>query len=56
MEKVLDLYVDEVFSRSYIEETLTFDKWKKWLIDEVVGINGVLEYSTLIVNNTIDKD
>ena len=29
---------------------------KKWLIDEVVGINEILEYSTLIVNNAIDKD
>ena len=56
MEKVLDLYVDEVFSRSYTGETLTFDEWKKWLIDEVVGINEILEYSTLIVNNAIDKD
>ena len=53
MEKVLDLYVDEVFSRSYTGETLTFDEWKKWLIDEVVGINEILEYSTLIVNNAI---
>ena len=56
MEKVLDLYVDEVFSRSYTGETLTFDEWKKWLIDEVVGINEILEYSTVIVNNAIDKD
>ena len=56
MEKVLDLYVDEVFSRSYTGETLTFDEWKKWLIDEVVGINEILEYSTIIVNNAIDKD
>lgn len=56
MEKVLDLYVDEVFSRSYTGETLTFDEWKKWLIDEVVGINEILEYSTLIINNAIDKD
>ena len=55
MEKVLDLYVDEVFSRSYTGETLTFDEWKKWLIDEVVGINEILEYSTFIVNNFIDK-
>ncbi len=39
MEKVLDLYVDEVFSRSYTGESLTFDEWKKWVIDEVVGIN-----------------
>ena len=56
MEKVLDLYVDEVFSRSYTGETLTFDEWKKWLIDEVAGINEILEYSTVIVNNAIDKD
>ena len=56
MEKVLDLYVDEVFSRSYTGETLTFDEWKKWLIDEVSGINEILEYSTVIVNNAIDKD
>ena len=56
MEKVLDLYVDEVFSRSYTGETLTFDEWKKWLVDEVAGINEILEYSTVIVNNAIDKD
>ena len=56
MEKVLDLYVDEVFSRSYTGETLTFKKKKKWLIDEVAGINEILEYSTVIVNNAIDKD
>ena len=56
MEKVLDLYIDEFFSRSYTGETLTFDEWKKWLIDEIVGINEILEYSTLIVNNAIDKD
>ena len=42
MEKVLDLYVDEVFSRSYTGESLTFDEWKKWLIDEVIGINEIL--------------
>ena len=56
MEKVLDLYVDEVFSRSYTGETLTFDEWKKWLIDEVAGINEILQYSTVIVHNAIDKD
>ena len=56
MEKVLDLYVDEVFSRSYTGETLTFDEWKKWLVDEVAGINEILEYSSVIVNNAIDKD
>ena len=41
MEKVLDLYVDEVFSISYTGETLTFDEWKKWLIDEVVGMHEI---------------
>ena len=56
MEKVLDLYVDEVFSRSYTEETLTFDEWKNWLLTDVSGINEVLEYSTNIVNNAVQKD
>ena len=49
MEKVLDLYIDEFFSRSYTGETLTFDEWKKWLIDEIVGINEILEYYTLML-------
>ena len=56
MEKVLDLYVDEVFSRSYTGETLTFDEWKNWLLADVSGINEVLEYSTTIVNNALQKD
>ena len=56
MEKVLDLYVDEVFSRSYTGETLTFDEWKNWLLTDVSGINEVLEYSTSIVNNAVQKD
>ena len=56
MEKVLDLYVDEVFSRSYTGETLTFDEWKNWLLNDVSGINEVLEYSTTIVNNALQKD
>ena len=56
MEKVLDLYVDEVFSRSYTGETLTFDEWKNWLLSDVSGINEVLEYSTTIVNNALQKD
>ena len=56
MEKVLDLYVDEVFSRSYTGETLTFDEWKNWLLTDVSGINEVLEYSTNIVNNAVQKD
>ena len=56
MEKVLDLYVDEVFSRSYTGETLTFDEWKNWLTSDVSGIYEVLEYSTTIVNNAIQKD
>ena len=55
MEKVLDLYVDEVFSRSYTGETLTFDEWKNWLLADVSGINEVLEYSTTIVNNALQK-
>ena len=56
MEKVLDLYVDEVFSRSYTGETLTFDEWKNWLLTDVSGINEVLEYSTTIVSNALQKD
>ena len=56
MEKVLDLYVDEVFSRSYTGETLTFDEWKNWLLADVSGINEVLEYSTTIVNNALQKE
>ena len=56
MAKVLDLYVDEVFSRSYTGETLTFDEWKNWLLADVSGINEVLEYSTTIVNNALQKD
>ena len=56
MEKVLDLYVDEVFSRSYTGETLTFDEWKNWLLTDVSGITEVLEYSTTIVNNALQKD
>ena len=56
MEKVLDLYVDEVFSRSYTGETLTFDEWKNWLLADVSGINEVLEYSTTIINNALQKD
>ena len=56
MEKVLDLYVDEVFSRSYTGETLTFDEWKKWLLEEVAGIEEVLDYSTTIVNNACMND
>ena len=56
MEKVLDLYVDEVFSRSYTGETLTFDEWKNWLLTDVSGINEVLEYSTNIVNNAVQKE
>ena len=55
MEKVLDLYVDEVFARSYTGETLTFDEWKKWLFDEVAGIQEILDYSTTIVANAIEK-
>ena len=56
MEKVLDLYVDEVFSRSYTGETLTFDEWKNWLLADVSGINEVLEYSTTIVSNALQKE
>ena len=56
MEKVLDLYVDEVFSRSYTGETLTFDEWKSWLLTDVSGIKEVLEYSTTIVSNAIQKE
>jgi len=56
MEKVLDLYVDEVFSRSYTGETLTFDEWKNWLLTDVSGIKEVLAYSTNIVNNAVQKD
>ena len=55
MEKVLDLYVDEVFARSYTGETLTFDEWKKWLFDEVAGIQEILDYSTTIVSNALEK-
>ena len=56
MEKVLDLYVDEVFSRSYTGKTLTFDEWKNWLLTDITGINEVLEYSTNIVNNAIQNE
>jgi hypothetical protein len=56
MEKVLDLYVDEVFSRSYTGETLTFEEWKNWLLSDVPGINEVLDYSTTIINNSLQKD
>ena len=53
MEKVLDLYVDEVFSRSYTGETLTFDERKLWLLSDVSGIDEVLQYSTTIVSNAL---
>ena len=55
MEKVLDLYVDEVFAKSYSGEYLTFEEWKKWLFEEVAGIEEILDYSTTIVSSAIEK-
>lgn len=55
MEKVLDLYVDEVFSRSYTGKAMTFDEWKNWLVTEVVGIPEILKFSTKIVSNAVNK-
>ena len=56
MEKVLDLYVDEVFSTSFTGETLTFDEWKLWLLSDVSGIDEILQYSTTIVSNALQKE
>ena len=53
MEKFLDLYVNEVFLN---KKNLTFEEWKKWLFENINGINEILSFSGTIINNAIEKD
>lgn len=54
LDKIIDLYVDEVFAKSFNGKSLTFDEWKKWLEDDVLGIKDILKYSCEIVNNAVN--
>lgn len=54
VEKVLDLYVDEVFAHhSYNGEVLTFEEWTNWIYENIAGFEEVLDYSATIVSKTI---
>ena len=53
MEKILDLYVNEVLEN---KKSLTFEEWKKWLFENINGINEILSFSGTIINNAIEKD
>lgn len=55
MESVLDSYVEDAFTRSFTGETLTFDEWKKWLFEEIAGIQEILDFSATIVSSTNEK-
>lgn len=44
IEKILDLYVDEIYSSSYNQDHLTFDEWEKWL-KKIDGIDNFLNFS-----------
>jgi hypothetical protein len=49
MEKVLDVYVDDVYNAySYSTEILTYDEWTKWFfsinaIDKILDFTGSLK-------------
>jgi len=44
IEKVLDMYVDEVFNQfSYTGETLTYEEWQKWFYS-INGSEKVMEF------------
>lgn len=50
IEKILDLYVDEIFTFSYNQDYLTYDEWEKWIksikgIDRLLNFSGFLKYS-----------
>jgi hypothetical protein len=51
MEKVLDVYVDDIYNTySYSGEILTYDEWCKWLysinaIDKILDFTGSLKTS-----------
>jgi hypothetical protein len=49
IEKILDLYCDEIFTLSYNQDYLTFDEWDKWIrgikgIDKILNFAGFLKY------------
>jgi len=50
IEKILDLYCDEIFTLSYNQDYLTYDEWEKWFkgikgIDKILNFSGFLKYS-----------
>ena len=50
IEKVLDLYVDEIYSISYTQEYLTYEEWEKWIksidgIENILNFNGMLKFN-----------
>lgn len=50
IEKILDLYCDEIFTRSFNQDYLTYDEWEAWFksikgIDKMLDFNGYLKYS-----------
>lgn len=55
LDKIIDLYVDEVFAKSFNGKSLTFDEWKKWLEDDILGIKDILKFSCQIVNNSVNN-
>lgn len=50
IEKILDVYCDEIFILSYNQDYLTFDEWEKWIkgikgIDKILNFTGFLKYT-----------
>ena len=44
IEKVLDVFVDEIYNSSYSQEHLTYDEWEKW-IKKIKGIENVFDFT-----------
>lgn len=50
IEKILDQYCEEIFTRSFNQDYLTFDEWEKWFksikgIDNIIKFSGFFKYS-----------
>jgi hypothetical protein len=53
VEKFLEIYVNEIFSN---KKTFTFEDWKKWLLENINGINEIFSFSGTIINNSINQE
>lgn len=50
IEKIIDIYCDEIFTLSYNQDYLTFEEWEKWFkgikgMDKILNFAGFLKYS-----------